>query len=96
MFQERNMNKAQLINVVSEITKLSKKQIKTTLETALSSIVKSLKNGNSVQLVGFGTFKVNNRAARIGRNPQTGKEIQIPATKVPTFISGKSLKEAVK
>ncbi|WP_367681698.1 HU family DNA-binding protein [Buchnera aphidicola] len=96
MFQERNMNKAQLINVVSEITKLSKKQIKTTLETALSSIVQSLKNGNSVQLVGFGTFKVNNRAARIGRNPQTGKEIQIPATKVPTFISGKSLKEAVK
>ncbi|CAL4318080.1 DNA-binding protein HU-alpha [Buchnera aphidicola (Pemphigus immunis)] len=90
------MNKAQLINVVSEITKLSKKQIKTTLETALSSIVQSLKNGNSVQLVGFGTFKVNNRAARIGRNPQTGKEIQIPATKVPTFISGKSLKEAVK
>ncbi|CAL4042055.1 DNA-binding protein HU-alpha [Buchnera aphidicola (Pemphigus populi)] len=90
------MNKAQLINVVSEITKLSKKQIKKTLETALSSIVKSLKNGNSVQLVGFGTFKVNNRAARIGRNPQTGKEIQIPATKVPTFVSGKSLKEAVK
>lgn len=90
------MNKAQLINVVSEITKLSKKQIKTTLETALSSIVQSLKNGDSVQLVGFGTFKVNNRAARIGRNPQTGKEIQIPATKVPTFISGKSLKEAVK
>ncbi|WP_367673842.1 HU family DNA-binding protein [Buchnera aphidicola] len=94
--QESNMNKAQLINVVSEITKLSKKQIKKTLETALSSIVKSLKNGNSVQLVGFGTFKVNNRAARIGRNPQTGKEIQIPATKVPTFVSGKSLKEAVK
>ncbi|HXK00552.1 MAG TPA: HU family DNA-binding protein [Buchnera sp. (in: enterobacteria)] len=94
--QERNMNKAQLINVVSEITKLSKKQIKTTLETTLSSIAQSLKNGNSVQLVGFGTFKVNNRAARIGRNPQTGKEIQIPATKVPTFISGKSLKEAVK
>ena len=90
------MNKAQLINVVSEITKLSKKQIKTTLETTLSSIAQSLKNGNSVQLVGFGTFKVNNRAARIGRNPQTGKEIQIPATKVPTFISGKSLKEAVK
>jgi DNA-binding protein HU-alpha len=90
------MNKAQLINVVSEITKLSKKQIKTTLETALSSIAQSLKNGNSVQLVGFGTFKVNNRAARIGRNPQTGKEIQIPATKVPAFISGKSLKEAVK
>lgn len=90
------MNKAQLIDVVSEITKLSKKQIKTTLETALSSIVQSLKNGNSVQLVGFGTFKVNNRAARIGRNPQTGKEIQIPATKVPAFISGKSLKEAVK
>jgi len=90
------MNKAQLINVVSEITKLSKKQTKTTLETALSSIIQSLKNGNSVQLVGFGTFKVNNRAARIGRNPQTGKEIHIPATKVPTFISGKSLKEAVK
>lgn len=90
------MNKAQLINVISEITKLSKKQIKLTLETTLSSIVESLKKGNAVQLVGFGTFKVNNRSARTGRNPQTGKEIKIPATKVPTFISGKSLKNAVK
>jgi DNA-binding protein HU-alpha len=90
------MNKAQLINIISDMTELSKRQIKMTLEAALYAITESLKNGKPVQLVGFGTFKINHRAARIGRNPQTGKSINISATKVPSFVSGKTLKKAVK
>jgi len=62
----------------------------------LSSILKALEDGNSVSLVGFGTFKVSDRKARKGRNPQTGEEIDIPASKVPKFVAGKALKEAVK
>lgn len=90
------MNKTQLINIVSKKSNFSKIQVKSTLETTLSEIIKSLKKGESVQIVGFGTFKVNLRAPRTGRNPQTGKEIKIPATKVPSFTSGKTLKNAVK
>ncbi|WP_261979378.1 HU family DNA-binding protein [Buchnera aphidicola] len=90
------MNKTQLINVISKKSNLSKTQAKLTLETTLSTIIDSLKKGESVQIVGFGTFKVNLRSSRIGRNPQTGKEIQIPATKVPSFTSGKTLKNAIK
>ena len=90
------MNKAQLINIIAETADLPKKKAKITLEATLSAIISSLKKGNPVQLVGFGTFKINHRAARIGRNPQTGKEIHISATKVPAFVSGKNLKEAVK
>ncbi|QCI24151.1 HU family DNA-binding protein [Buchnera aphidicola (Muscaphis stroyani)] len=90
------MNKTQLINVISEKSNLPKIQVKSTLDTTLSAIVESLKKGESVQIVGFGTFKVNLRASRTGRNPQTGKEIIIPATKVPSFISGKNLKNAIK
>lgn len=90
------MNKAQLIDIVSEITNLPKTTTKIFLEATLSTITNSLKKGETVQLVGFGTFKVNYRSERIGRNPQTGKEIKISATKIPSFASGKSLKEAVK
>ncbi|WP_343153719.1 HU family DNA-binding protein [Buchnera aphidicola (Mindarus keteleerifoliae)] len=90
------MNKAQLIDIVSEITNLPKTTTKNFLETTLSTITKSLQKGEIVQLVGFGTFKVNYRSERIGRNPQTGEEIKISATKIPSFVSGKSLKEAVK
>ncbi|AWH90721.1 DNA-binding protein [Buchnera aphidicola (Melanaphis sacchari)] len=90
------MNKTQLINIISKKSNLSKIQVKSTLETTLAAIIESLKNGESVQIVGFGTFKVNLRASRTGRNPQTGKEIVIPATKVPSFISGKTLKNAIK
>lgn len=90
------MNKTQLINVISKKSNLSKIQAKSTLEATLSTIIESLKKGESVQIVGFGTFKVNLRASRTGRNPQTGKEIQIPATKVPSFTSGKTLKNAIK
>ncbi|QCI15737.1 HU family DNA-binding protein [Buchnera aphidicola] len=90
------MNKTQLINVISKKSNLSKIKAKSTLDAALSTIIESLKKGESVQIVGFGTFKVNLRSSRTGRNPQTGKEIQIPATKVPSFTSGKTLKNAIK
>lgn len=90
------MNKTQLINIISKKSNLSKIQVKSTLEATLSTIIESLKKGESVQIVGFGTFKVNLRASRTGRNPQTGKEIQIPATKVPSFTSGKTLKNEIK
>ncbi|WP_343184061.1 HU family DNA-binding protein [Buchnera aphidicola (Ceratovacuna keduensis)] len=90
------MNKAELINAIAEKTSLTKSQTKNTLETTLKIITQSLKKGKTVQIVGFGTFKVNNRSERIGRNPQTGEEIKIAATKVPAFVSGKALKNAVR
>ncbi|MGL4920750.1 MAG: HU family DNA-binding protein, partial [Plesiomonas shigelloides] len=68
------MNKTQLIDAIAEKADLSKAQAKAALESTLSAITESLKDGDPVQLVGFGTFKVNHRAARTGRNPQTGKE----------------------
>lgn len=90
------MNKSELISIISEKSNLPKTQIKKILEMALKIIIQSLKNGNSVQLVGFGTFKVNKRAARIGRNPQTGQAIYISATKTPVFTSGKTFKTEIK
>ncbi|WP_343183571.1 HU family DNA-binding protein [Buchnera aphidicola] len=90
------MNKSQLVEIVAKKSLISKIKAKNILDTILSEITKSLKHEENVQLVGFGTFKINKRSARTGRNPKTGKEIQILATKVPSFISGKTLKEAVK
>ncbi|WWP01448.1 MAG: HU family DNA-binding protein [Candidatus Dasytiphilus stammeri] len=90
------MNKTQLIDIIAEKSDLSKSQAKTALESTLAAITESLKSGDIVQLVGFGTFKVHYRAERIGRHPQTGEPIKIAGTNVPTFISGKFLKEAVK
>ena len=90
------MNKTDLIDAIASAAELNKKQAKAALEATLDAITASLKKGDSVQLIGFGTFKVNERKARTGRNPQTGKEIQIPASKVPSFVSGKALKDAVK
>ncbi|WWO97660.1 MAG: nucleoid-associated protein HU-alpha [Candidatus Dasytiphilus stammeri] len=90
------MNKTQLIDIIAEKSDLSKSQAKTALESTIAAITESLKSGEIVQLVGFGTFKVHYRAERIGRNPQTGQPIKIAAGNVPTFISGKLLKEAVK
>ena len=92
---EFNMNKNQLIANIAEKSELSKAQAKSALEQILASITDSLKDGEPVQLIGFGTFKVNHRAARMGRNPQTGAEIQIKAANVPAFVAGKSLKESV-
>ncbi|MDQ1237426.1 MAG: HU family DNA-binding protein [Wigglesworthia glossinidia] len=90
------MNKTQLIDVIASKTNLSKIKAKAALESTLEAIIKSLQSGDAVQLIGFGTFKIHRRSARIGRNPQTGKEIKIAATNVPAFVSGKILKEAVK
>lgn len=89
------MNKTNLIDLIAENADLSKAQAKIALEATLGAIESALKEGEQVQLIGFGTFKVNHRAARIGRNPQTGQEIQINATNVPAFVAGKALKEAV-
>lgn len=86
----------QLIDVIADKAELSKTQAKAALESTLAAITESLKEGDAVQLVGFGTFKVNHRAERTGRNPQTGKEIKIAAANVPAFVSGKALKDAVK
>ncbi|UDG81271.1 DNA-binding protein HU-alpha [Candidatus Profftia lariciata] len=90
------MNKTQLIAVLAAKTDLSKNQSKLALETILATIVESLTKGDIVQLVGFGAFKVNYRNERIGRNPQTGMKINIPATKIPAFVPGKILKNAIK
>ena len=89
------MNKAQLIDEVAKVT-CSKKEAVAAIDATLAAIEKSLKKGNAVTLVGFGTFDVKKRKARIGRNPQTGKEIKIAAKKVPVFKAGKGLKDAVK
>ncbi|WP_269800756.1 HU family DNA-binding protein [Psychromonas sp. Urea-02u-13] len=91
----REMNKTQLVAEIAEKSELSKVQAKAALEQILSSITDSLKDGEPVQLIGFGTFKVNHRAARTGRNPQTGADIQIKAANVPAFVAGKALKESV-
>jgi DNA-binding protein HU-beta len=89
------MNKTDLINEVAKVVD-TKKAAQEAVDCVLSSITKSLKNGADVSLVGFGTFKVVKRKARKGRNPATGEEIQIKATKAPKFTAGKALKEAVK
>lgn len=89
------MNKAELINAISKETDLSNVAAGKTLDAVLSSITNALAAGDSVRLIGFGTFKVSVRRARTGRNPSTGAEIQIPARKAPTFIAGKALKEKV-
>ena len=90
------MNKTELIDAIAEKADLSKADAKAALEGTLGAITDALKEGEQVQLIGFGTFKVNHRAARTGRNPQTGAEIQIAAANVPAFVSGKALKDAVK
>jgi DNA-binding protein HU-beta len=89
------MNKGDLVNEVSKITKTTK-EAQAALDCVLSSIAEALRKGDSVSLIGFGTFKVVERKARKGRNPQTGEEMHIPASKVPKFVAGKALKEAVK
>ncbi|NGP43701.1 HU family DNA-binding protein [Bacillaceae bacterium SIJ1] len=90
------MNKTDLINAVSESAELSKKEATQAVDAVFESISDALKDGDKVQLIGFGNFEVRERAARKGRNPQTGEEIEIPASKVPAFKPGKALKDAVK
>jgi len=89
------MNKSQLIEAISSSADINKKQAEDALNALTSAVTSELANGNDVALVGFGTFSVNARAARTGRNPQTGEAIQISASNVPKFKPGKSLKEAV-
>ena len=89
------MNKGQLINEVAKVT-CSKKEAALALDATLAAIQKALKKGDTVTLVGFGTFKVSKRKARLGRNPQTGAALKIAAKKVPVFKAGQGLKEAVK
>ena len=90
------MNKTDLINSVAEAAELSKKDATRAAEAVFESITDSLRKGEKVQLIGFGNFEVRERAARKGRNPQTGEEIEIAASRVPAFRPGKALKEAVK
>jgi len=89
------MNKGDLINEVAKVVS-TKKEAQEAVDCVLSSITKALKKGDTVTLIGFGTFKVTQRNARKGRNPQTGEEIDIKASKAPKFTPGKALKEAVK
>ncbi len=89
-------NKAELVERVAQKTNLTKKDVTATVEALFESIQDYLSEGEKVQVIGFGTFEVRDRAARKGRNPQTGEEIQIAATKVPGFKAGKALKDAVK
>ena len=89
------MNKAQLIEEVAKVT-CSKKEAVAAVDATFTAIQKALKKGDAVTLVGFGTFAVHKRKARIGRNPQTGAVLKIAAKKVPVFKAGKGLKNAVK
>ena len=89
-------NKQDLIAKVAETAELSKKQAALVVNTVFDTISESLSNGEKVQIIGFGGFDVRERAERKGRNPQTGAELVIPASKVPGFKAGKALKEVVK
>ena len=89
-------NKQDLIAKVAETAELSKKQATLVVNTVFDTISESLANGEKVQIIGFGGFDVRERAERKGRNPLTGEEITIPASKVPGFRAGKALKDAVK
>jgi len=90
------MNKRELTQFVAKATKLSETQAGKTINAVLEGIKKALSKGESVSLVGFGSFGVRKRAARSGRNPRTGKPLKIPAAKVPVFRPGKGLKEVTK
>ena len=89
------MNKSDLVDAIAKSAELSKASAARALDATVDTIKKSLKKGDTVSLVGFGTFKVGKRAARNGRNPRTGATIKIKAAKVPKFSAGKGLKEAV-
>ena len=94
--EESKMNKTDLIEVVAKEAGLSKKDAGAAVAAVFDGMTEALKKGDKVQMIGFGTFEVRSRAARTARNPQTGEEIKIKATKVPAFKAGKALKDAVK
>ena len=89
------MNKAELINAAAEKAGLSKKDTEAAINAAIDAIVESLVNEDKVQLVGFGSFEIKARDARMGRNPKTKESIKIPASKVPVFKPGKALKDSI-
>ncbi len=89
------MNKAELIEAVADAAELNKATATRALDAMLNGIIETLKKGEQVTLIGFGTFEVRERAARAGRNPQTGAAIEIKASKAPAFKAGKALKDAV-
>ncbi len=89
------MNKAELIAAIAEKTELSRKDAEKALKAFTDVVAEELRKGEKIQLVGFGTFEVSERAARTGRNPQSGAEMQIPASKAPKFKAGKALKDLV-
>ena len=89
------MNKSQLVDKIADGAEISKAAAARALDSFISAVTDALKGGDSVALVGFGTFSVRARSARTGRNPQTGKTIQIAAAKVPSFKAGKALKDSV-
>ncbi len=87
------MNKVTLVAKIAEKSGLSKKQAELALGAFIDAVTEALKEGDKVQLMGFGTFEVKERAARTGRNPSTGEAIEIPASKTPTFKAGKGLRD---
>lgn len=89
------MNKTELVAAIAEETELSKKDSEKALKAFIDVVTEELKKGEKIQLVGFGTFETAKRAARTGKNPQTGKAIEIPACKAPKFKAGKALKDIV-
>ena len=89
------MNKTELIDVIAKEAGIEKKAAKAALEATTAAIVKAVKKGDKVQLIGFGTFEQRKRSARTGKNPQTGEKIKIKAAKVPAFKPGAAFKEAV-
>ena len=89
------MNKVELVDAMAEKAGISKKDAEAALKAFISSVEGALKKGDKVQLVGFGTFEVSKRAARKGRNPQTGEEMKIKASKTPKFKAGKAFKDMI-
>lgn len=89
------MTKTELVDAIAKSADLSKKDAEAALKALTETVTKELKKGEKVTLIGFGTFEVGKRAARVGRNPQTGAEIKIKAAKLPKFKAGKALKDAV-
>ncbi|WP_304650828.1 HU family DNA-binding protein [Syntrophomonas palmitatica] len=95
MRRDKNLNKTELIADIAAKTDMTKKDAEKVTNAFFAVVEQALKGGEKVQLVGFGTFEVRDRQARKGRNPQTGAEIKIPASRVPAFKAGKALKDAV-
>ncbi len=89
------MNKAELVAAIADRTELPKKDAEAALKAFTDVVAEELKKGEKIQLVGFGTFEVSERAERVGRNPQTGDEMKIPASKAPKFKAGKALKDMI-